>query len=577
MSDKRSVGESSRRSYIKQIGLGGLVTGLAGCTSGGSSDGGGSDGGGGDGGDGGDGTDTSNSGDGSTDTDSSDGSSDVFRGGNLRVAIGPEINTLSPVMTKTVFPQRWGIKMFYSTLTRLTPDLEVYGDLAEDWTAEEGGKVWTFSLRDAQFHQGGEVTASDVKASFDTVYDDDVGSPGKGTMGDIQSVEAVDDKTVRFNLAGANADFAKLVAKVWGSVVPEDIVTDPERRKELGSQEFGSGPFVLEEFSPGDQTVGTAFDDYFREGMDGEPLPYVDKFTQKTLTEPSARVNQLRNETVDIIWNPDTDQVPRLREIDGVNVQIAGGGSFNTLIMDVETEPFNDERVRQAFMLATDRQAIIQSVVSGLGKPGQDTPIGPAYQFYADSVGVRDQDIEKAKSLLAEAGYSDGLNLTEDFDIQLPLSSVYGMADTGIIMKEQLKQIGVSVEVTQSSYSDWITNVWRKRPFYTISYGMRISGPNWMKQLLHSNGGWNSETNYSNEELDELIDKAISSTDTEERRQLMESAQQIVHDKGPMVVPYYDSAPGASNKYVHNYDLNPLTFLFYADEYMLGPNAPTRN
>ena len=542
-----------RRRYLGLIG-GSAVTGIAGCT--GDSDP----------------EETSD-----TESDSgSDTGSDDLRGGHLRIAITPETTTINPVMMQSKFPQRWGVKLFYSTLTRVSPDLEPYGDLAEDWSSNDASDEWTFSLREATFHDGNQVTASDVKATFETVYDEDIGSPGMGTMGDIQQVETVDETTVKFTLGGSNSDFHKLVSKGWGSIVPEDIVTDPEQRQALGTEEHGSGAFTLEEFSPGDELVGVAYDNYYRTGDDGEPLPHIDRISQITIPEKSNQVNALRGGDIDIIWQPGYGQWGQLQNLSDSTSHRTPGGEIANFVMNTSVEPWSDPRVRQAVKHAVDREAILNSVQNGLGTVGQDSILSPAYEYYAD-IGAPERDLEKARELLAEAGYPDGINLTEEFDLTLQTASnIPHMRGTAVLMQEQLKEVGIEFEVETMGYDNWSATVWKKSPFYVGAYGMRISGANFMKLMLHSEGNWNGESDWTNEEFDELVDNAIAETDTEQKQQYMESAQRLVRDEGPYVISFYIDTIGASKNYVNKYELNPLAYQIYPDEYALGANAPTK-
>ena len=546
-----------RRHYLGLIGSG-AVTGLAGCTN--SSNQG----------------ETSDGESGSEQGSESGSNSDDLRGGHLRIAITPETTTINPVMMQSKFPQRWGVKLFYSTLTRVSPDLEPYGDLAEDWSSNDASDEWTFSLRDATFHNGSKVTASDVKATFETVYDEDVGSPGMGTMGDIQQVEAVDETTVRFVLGGSNSDFHKLVSKGWGSIVPEDIVTDPESRQALGTEEHGSGAFTLEEFAPGDELVGVAYDDYYRTGDDGDALPYIDRITQITIPEKSNQVNALRGGDVDIIWQPGYGQWGQLQNLSDGNAHRTPGGEIANFVMNTSVEPWSDPRVRKAVKHAIDREAILSAVQDGLGVVGQDNLLSPAYEFHAD-ISPPEQDREKARELLAEAGYPDGINLTEEFDLTLQTASnIPHMRGTAVLMQEQLKEVGIEFEVETMGYDNWSATVWKKSPFYVGAYGMRISGANFMKLMLHSEGNWNGESDWTNEEFDELVDNAIAETDREQKQQYMKSAQTLVRDEGPYAISFYIDTIGASKNYVKKYQLNPLAYQIYPDEYALGADAPTK-
>jgi len=556
-----------RRRYIGLVGIG-TVAGIAGCTGDDDSDSSNGD-------DGGDGSDGS---DGGSNSDGSDGPSGS--GGHLRVGQDRTVTTINPVMMGSKFTERWAVKLFYSTLTRLDHNLELYGDLATDWSANDRADEWTFTIRDdATFHHNGEtVTASDVAATFETVYSEDVGSPGAGTMGDIDAVEAVDETTVRFHLAGANSDFPKLVAKGWGAIVPEDIVTDSGQRQGLGSQEFGSGPFELEEFESGDHVTGVAYDDYYGTDDEGNSRPYLNRITARTIPEGSSLVNALENGEIDIIWEPPTDQWSRLQNTDGVETQRVPAGNIVNFIMDTSVEPWSDERVREAVKLAIDRQEVIEGVLDGLGVEGQDTPIAPTYEFHHDIPDrPPERDLERARELLAEAGYPDGFDLEDDFDL-----TFFSAADpperlrSAVVIQDQLQEVGITFDIEQISYDRYINDVWTKAPCYMGMYGMRISGANFMKLLLHSQGGWNGESHFSDEEFDEAIDRAITSTDRETSAEAMATAQEIVSNQGPYAIPYYDDQIGASNDYVERYNVGPLTYLFYADEIALSSDAPTR-
>ncbi|ADE05264.1 ABC-type transport system periplasmic substrate-binding protein (probable substrate dipeptide/oligopeptide) (plasmid) [Haloferax volcanii DS2] len=550
-----------RRRYLGLLG-GSAVTGIAGCTGGSNQEGT---------------LGTSSDSDSDQDTDSSsESSSGNLRGGHLRIAITPETTTINPVMMQSKFPQRWGVKLFYSTLTRVDSNLEPYGDLAEDWSSNDASDEWTFTLREATFHDGSPVTAADVKATFDTVYDEEVGSPGMGTMGDIQQVEAVDKRTVKFTLGTQNSDFHKLVSKGWGSIVPEDIVTDAKKRQALGTEEHGSGAFTLESFAPGDQLVGVAYDDYYRTGDDGESLPYIDRISQITIPEKSNQVNALRSGDIDIIWQPGYGQWGLLQSLDSVTAHRTPGGEIANFVMNVSVEPWSDPRVRQAVKHAIDREAILNAVQDGLGTIGQDSLLSPAYEYYSD-IGAPERDLEKAKELLAEAGYPDGINLTEEFDLTLQTASnIPHMRGTAVLMQEQLKEAGIEFELETMSYGNWSATVWKKSPFYVGAYGMRISGANFMKLMLHSEGNWNGESDWSNEEFDEVIDKAIAETDVDQKQQYMQTAQKLVRDEGPYAISFYIDTIGASKNYVEKYNLNPLAYQIYPDEYALGSDAPTK-
>lgn len=541
-----------RRSFLSALGLSGATV-VAGCIGGG-------------GGQNGGGAATPTTTGTATDTKTGDQASPY--GGKLRVSVSRKPNTLNPI--KHVNGAEYQVTgWLYSNLTRVNHNLEVKPDLAKKWEPNADASQWTFYLReDAKFHHNNEqVTATDVKKTIETVMDPDVGSPGKGTIGPIDSVDALDKTTVRINLTGPYADMPRKMAKQFVRILPANALEN--NFKEIATTDFGSGPFILEEFKVGSHIRASRYDDYYLKGEDGNQLPFVDEVVQKVYPESTAEISAMGNQNVDIMWEVPTSQWSRVKGKSGAKGIRTSGGSFANLVMRSDKPPFDDNRVRKAFKYAVDKKKLLKGAQNGLGVVAQHNPISPAYQFYEDLDPIP-QDLDKAKSLLEEAGHKDGLDLKLYAANKPPVR-----VDTAVLLKQMLAKINVNIEIKQISYDRYLSNVWSKAPFYMGYYGMRFTVDGILYLLLHSKGSWN-EAHWHNEEFDKALNKARQTTDKDKRDELYAKAQKIVQQKGPYVIAFFQDELGAEQDYVVDYQLHPTGFFVPVQDVSLTNKAPTK-
>jgi len=541
-----------RRAFLSALGLGGIAA-VSGClgdddnsddTNGGSSD------------------STGDS------DDDSDGDMANQSGGQLQVGVSRNPDTFNPIMhVNGAAFQATG--WMYSNLTKTDENLTVHPDLATDWEANSDASAWTFNLReDATFHHNGEqVTAEDVKATLDTIEDEDVGSPGAGTLGPIESVEAVDDTTVQINLDGNDPDTPKKMAKQHARIIPADVIEN--RFDELGSNDFGSGPFTLEEFETGSHIRTSRYEDYYMTDEDGNELPHLDGVTQTVYPEATAEITAMGNDQVDIMWEVPVSQYGKVQSQEGTEALRNPSGAFANLVMRSDQPPFEDNRVRKAFKYAVDKEVMLEGAQDGLGTVAQDHPISAAHEFHAE-LPQRDHDPERAKELLEEAGYGDGLELTLMVADEPPVR-----VDYAVLLQEQLAEIGVDIEIERISYDRYLSDVWTQAPFYMGYYGLRFTEDGILHLLLHSEGAWN-ESHWSDDEFDQVIEDARRTTDADERAELYARAQEILQERGPYLISFFQDQLAAQREYVENYELDPTGFFVPVEDVSLGEGAPDR-
>ncbi len=400
--------------------------------------------------------------------------------------------------------------------------------LAESWEADEEAKIWTFNLRQGVlFHDGKELTSRDVQFTFDRLRDPDVGAATVGLYSNIVEITTPDDYTVIFELADSNPDFLFDLFDYNAVVIDAD-------NEDLATNWNGTGPFVITSYSPEDRIVFERNPNYWMTDGDGLPLPYLDGVEIIFLSDSSAQIEALRGGQIDYLIYLPTEFIPALEADPSLQVLQAPSNTSYVLRMRVDEGPASDVRVRQALKMATDRSAILDGAVDGLGTTGRDTPIGPAYgDFYLD-VPEPARDVEGAKALLAEAGYADGFDLVLTTQESSPVPAI------ATIWKEQMAEIGVEVEIqlVPSDLYYGADNMWLEVPYGITDWGARPSPQPYLDQAYVCGATWN-ESHWCDPELDELADLAGKEMDRDERVRLYHEIQEIFIERGPIIIPFF--------------------------------------
>lgn len=244
-------------------------------------------------------------------------------------------------------------------------------------------------------------------------------------------------------------------------------------------------------------------------------------------------------------------------------------GQFLNINMACDRAPFDDPRVRQALALCIDRAAMVDFVAEGYGAPGQDTPVSPAYRYYAEQ-SPKAVDIERAKGLLAEAGHGDGLDLT-----LVASDTPSTRTQLAIAVREMAAPAGFRITVETMANSTYLEQVWQKGSFYIGFYNMQPTVDALFSLLYVSDAAWN-ETRWNDAEFDRLVAQARSSADDAERAELYAQAQRAMHDQVPSVIPVFFDLLSAQRSYVLGYALNPRGAVFHLDRVWFGAGAPQR-
>ena len=478
--------------------------------------------------------------DGTTGDTTGDTSGGPKYGGTLRAAHISDTSTLNPQMTLSLSDQVINQTAYDNLFLRL-PDLSLRPMLATSWEANADLTSYTIHLREGvKFHHGKEFKAEDVVYTFEKLLDPEVGSPGAASFGFIDEVVAIDDHTVRFDLSSPNAILPDTLSAYQAKIIPSDI-----EYSRLATEEFGTGPFIMEEFLPGERLTLKKNPDYWMEGR-----PYLDEVIVFYMGEEEARVEALKSGQVDANFVVEATSVDVLEAAAGIKLSEAGSSAYLNLAMDVRVAPFDDILVRKAIQAATDRDAILQAALFGRGTVASDHPIPPTDPVFASQYAPPAYNIELAKSLLAEANYPDGIDLT-----LYTSTAGEGMVEMAVAMKERAAPAGIRIEIVQTTPDAYWSEVWLVEPFTTVAWGGRPPGEA-ISIVYKSDAPWN-ESYYVNPEIDSLLEQAQGQPNLADRKATYAEIQRILIDDVPRIVVVFRPIFMAMNEDVQGLEAHP--------------------
>lgn len=483
-------------------------------------------------------------------------------GGALRISVNITPGVLNPMLVRAAAEYMLA-EMLYSGLTSLGTDMTAQPDLATEWSSNEDASEWRFVLREGvTFSNGQALTSADVVASFNKLLDPETGAPGRRNLGPIASVTADGDHVVIIKTVTPFADLPVALTYPTAKVVPADIIANDF--DSLAQVPVGSGPFLLADFRADEVAILHRNPDYFIPG-----LPYLDKIEVKTFPDAAGSSAALLAGEVDMMHDVQPTDFARIGAAAGVTAMRTPSGRFLDVVMDTTVPPFNDIRVRQALSYSVDREAMVELVAEGYGTAGNDSPINGAYRYFADAP-LKAYDPAKAKALLAEAGYPDGLEL------ELVASVKPGYRSTmAVVMREMAKPAGFDIKVKTMDHSTYLDQVWKKGKFYIGFYNMLPTEGMSFNLLFTSTASWN-ETRWNNTEFDAFVREADETVDTDVRTQLYADAQALMQAQVPAIIPCFFDILGARANYVMGYDQHPRGASFAFHKIWLGADAPSK-
>lgn len=427
--------------------------------------------------------------------------------------------------------------------------------LAKSWETSDDGLVWTFHLRDdVKFHDGTDFTSKDVKWTLDTILDPETGSPFMGDLAAIKEVEIVDDYAIDIIL---NYPFPNLLFNL--STTASGI--HPSNAYETYGDGYGkrivigTGPYKLEEWIPGDKTVLEKNEEYNwgPDWMSNTGPALIDKVVLKVIPEETSRIMELETGGVHILRNVPEMYIEQLEKSSDVTLYQQAATKLGYLAYTTEKEPYNDIRVRKALNHALNKEEIIEFVFKGNGEVAHGY-LPPAlkdeYLEESEELGY-EYDIEKAKELLAEAGYPDG------FEVTLSASNESKSSKLAEIIQNQLKNVNIDAKIQlydSASYADMLKE--GKQELFINEYSWQNADIiDWF--LLSDRIPYPNHSKWNDEETDDMIMNAARQTTWEERAEGYKEVQSHLIEQAVWVPIYVPMQTIAARNEVENFKYHP--------------------
>ncbi|MNB65214.1 Glutathione-binding protein GsiB precursor [compost metagenome] len=457
------------------------------------------------------------------------------------------------------------IRMIYSGLLKFDKS-EVVGDLAESWETSEDGKTWTFKLKQGvKFHDGEELNAAAVKKSFDRLTNKDNALAQYASFSMITETKVIDDDTVSLTTQEPFGAFANVLASTSASILnPKAIDTYGKELGKSAEATIGSGPYKILEWKKDQQIVLERNEDYYGEKGVTKTIVY------KPIPEAASRVMALETGEVDVIQQIPANELKRLESTDGIEIVKAPSNNQRQFRFNLAKKPFDDARVRQAVSYAINRQEILDNVVPGLGELSTSS-LAKVTWGYTD-LGVIPYDPDKAKKLLAEAGYPNGFKTT----ITTTERYIQGV-ELAEALSAQLKKVGIEASIVVKEWSE-IVQEWSGLTPDEFNQEIFIMGaaPSTLEadkgmRTIYSTAPTNEQNYgfYSNKEFDEVMLQAMKEIDPEKRKALYKRAQEIVYIEDPVAFWLYDGYVMIGQKTgVKDVTVSPLSLITFEKAYV---------
>jgi peptide/nickel transport system substrate-binding protein len=472
-------------------------------------------------------------------------------GGEITLRLAKDPDSLNPIISSSAYGSEV-YALVYATLFDFNEKFEPTPYVADTWKFSEDGKTITINLKKGvKFHDGSELTSADVVFTLKSIMDPGYTGPRAADLADVADVKAADPYTVVVTLKEPSApilenlNYGILEAKQFQGVAVKDM-----DKAEANFKPIGAGPYKFVDFKRGQYVVLERNADWFMSQQYGG-APFIQKITYKVIPEDATAEAALENGEIDWL-EPDPKDVSRLTKdyADKLVEYKWERNGWGYITLNVTRPHLNNKLVRQALTLALDRKSIIDGLMDGRAVIPAG-PIPPVSWAFDPSLKPAPYDVNKAKSLLEQAGYKmnaqgimekDGQPLKLGFYASSGSSLIEGIA---AIAKKNWKDIGVDLDVQLMDFNALLDNYMKPGKFDVTFSGMSLSLDPDQTNLFHSKSvnGFN-RGRYANPEVDKLLDQGVRETDPAKRKAIYTQYQQIMADDAPVIFVY-------ANQYSH--------------------------
>jgi peptide/nickel transport system substrate-binding protein len=473
-------------------------------------------------------------------------------GGTLRVGLDVDAGTGDPRLARDTSAFRLR-ELVFDGLVEMQPDYTVAPSLAESWENPDE-LTWVFKLREGvKFHNGDELTAADVKYTFDTILDEEFASPSRAFFTPITAVEVLDDYTVQFTL---DQPYGPFLSYLTMGIVPQAVAeADPEA---FANNPVGTGPFMLTEWRRGDSISLAANEEYWN----GAPL--LDGIEMNVVPDNSARVVALEAGDLDLVQSPLSPQdVKRMETTDGFVVNRTPAAGYTYVNLNCADPVLQDVTVRRALSHLVNREDITAAIYEGIGQIAKG-PIPPGMWAYTDDLPAYDYDPEMAAQLLDEAGWTvgdDGMRAKDGEPLQITVRTHSEDPDRRQVievLQAEFMNVGIQADTNVVEWPSYFADVQNGDYQVGVVGWLNLANPD---QALYRQFTIDGAANYgkcNDEELDALIKEARATLDQDAAKALYTEATQKVVDNAFYIFLQYQEYIAMHPDTLQGFTVNPV-------------------
>lgn len=406
--------------------------------------------------------------------------------------------------------------------------------LAESWEPSADASTWTFKIRKGvKFHDGKDLTIEDVVKTLQRHTDEKSESGALGVMKSIKGIKA-DGGNLVLTLTEGNADLPLLLTDYHLVIQPNGGYDDP-------SSANGTGPYKMTSFEPGVRATFERNKEDWRTDRG-----FVDSIEIIGINDATARIAALSSGQVHYINRVDPKTVSLLKRAPTVEILSTSGRGHYVFIMHCNTAPFDNNDLRMALKYSMDRETMVEKILGGYGKVGNDFPINETYALFPEGIEQRAYDPDKAAFHYKKSGHS-GPVLLRTSDVAFP-----GAVDAAVLYQESAKKAGIEIEVKREPGDGYWSNVWNVQPYSTSYWGGRPTQDQMYSTAYLSTADWN-DTRFLRPDFDKILLEARSELDEAKRKEMYRDMAMMVRDEGGLILPMFNDFVNAASKQVKGY------------------------
>ncbi|PPA69950.1 glutathione ABC transporter substrate-binding protein [Jeotgalibacillus proteolyticus] len=489
-----------------------------------------------------------------------EGSSDAAEGsdpssGEVVIATLSDAVAMDVHITNDVPSANIQAQIFENLVTQ-DENLEIQPALAESWEPVDD-LTWEFQLREGiNFHDGTPFNAEAVKANFDRILDEEIASPRAVQYEMVTEVEVVDEYTVRIHLEYPYAPILANLSNIGGAMMsPASIEADYEAMEDGGQpgtyineHPSGTGFLQFESWTPGDELTLVKNEDYWDGAVSYESVVF------QVVPEGATRLANLETEYAHIIDPLAPNEAARVENMEHASLTTEDSVGINYIGFNLNKEPFDDVRVRQAISMAINKEEMINGIYDGYGTIATG-PLAPPVVGAANDIPGLEYDVEEAKALLAEAGYEDG------FSTIIWTNDNPQRRDIAVAVQNSLADIGVDVQVEELEWGAYLAQTGQgEHDMFILGWSnQNANADNGLYSLFHSSqvGDAGNRFMLEDDEIDRYLEEARKTTDEDEQLELYRGAQERLVELAPMIYLQHQTYLSGHLNTVEGFSVSP--------------------